>query len=170
MKSGLGNAPVFIQCFETGNLRELRRQCAYPLVQLMSVDGGPWDLSHAGTTYSAMASTEGLRHVAEYASAIGVEKKMVVVEESSGALRPTSLVDAAHAARLAVHAWTFRAENYFLPKALQAGADPASHGDLATEIRAHLAAGIDGLFCDFPDLARKTIDDFAAGATRSAPR
>jgi glycerophosphoryl diester phosphodiesterase len=111
LKSGLGSAPVFIQCFETGNLRELRRQCAYPLVQLMSADGGPWDLSHAGTTYNAMAGADGLRHIAEYANAIGVEKKMIVTEDNDGALRPTPLVAAAHAAKLAVHAWTFRAEN-----------------------------------------------------------
>ncbi|MEJ0099756.1 MAG: glycerophosphodiester phosphodiesterase family protein [Pseudomonadota bacterium] len=170
LKGGLGSAPVFIQCFETGNLRELRRQCTYPLVQLMSADGGPWDLSDAGTAYNAMAGADGLRHIAEYANAIGVEKKMIITEGTDGVLRPTPLVPAAHAAKLAVHAWTFRAENYFLPKALQRGTEPTMHGDLAAEIHAHLAAGIDGLFCDFPDLARHAIDDFPARAGTAAPR
>ncbi len=169
LKSGLGIAPVFIQCFETGNLRELRRQSAYPLVQLMSAEGGPWDLASAGITYAAMAS-EGLRRIAEYASAIGVEKKMVAIEAGDGALHPTPLVEAAHAAGLTVHAWTFRAENYFLPKSLQRGAEPAMHGDLAAEIHAYLAAGIDGFFCDFPDLGRHAIDDFPARAGKAATR
>jgi glycerophosphoryl diester phosphodiesterase len=44
------------------------------------------------------------------------------------------------------------------------------HGDLAAEIHAHLTAGIDGLFCDFPDLARHAIDDFPARADTSVPR
>ncbi len=34
---------------------------------------------------------------------------------------PTPLVAAAHAEQLAVHVWTFRAENHFLPKALRRG-------------------------------------------------
>ena len=61
-------------------------------------------------------------------------------------------------AGLAVHAWTFRAENHFLPSALRRGDDPAAHGDLAAEIRAFMDAGVDGLFCDHPDLARRALD------------
>jgi glycerophosphoryl diester phosphodiesterase len=160
LKSGLGIAPVFIQCFETGNLRELRRKCEYPLVQLMSASGGPWNSSSAGITYASMAQPDGLRRIAEYATAIGVEKKMVVAE-SDGKLLPTPLVVQAHAAKLGVHAWTFRAENYFLPGALRQGEAPATHGDLDAEIAAHLAAGIDGLFSDFPVLARAAMDRFA---------
>jgi glycerophosphoryl diester phosphodiesterase len=57
-----------------------------------------------------------------------------------------------------VHAWTFRAENAFLPAGLREGPAPASHGRMAMEIQAHLAAGVDGFFCDFPDLARSALD------------
>ena len=63
---------------------------------------------------------------------------------------PTSLVRDAHAAGLKVHPWTFRRENYFLPLADKSGIDPAGHGDLAGEIDAYLATGIDGLFSDNP--------------------
>jgi glycerophosphoryl diester phosphodiesterase len=164
LRQGLGIAPVFIQCFEVGNLIALRRQCEYPLVQLMSASNGPWDRSRDSTTYASMAQPDGLRHIAAYANAIGVEKKMVVTEDGDR-LQPTPLVAHAHAAKLAVHAWTFRAENYFLPKALQQGDAPAAHGDLDAEIRAHLAAGIDGLFSDFPALARTAMDHFAVRRT-----
>jgi glycerophosphoryl diester phosphodiesterase len=93
-----------------------------------------------------------------------VQKNMVLAETAAGALAPTSLVKDAHAAHLAVHAWTFRAENAFLPRSLQQGTDPRTHGDFAAEIRAHVAAGIDGLFSDHPALARAAIDAVTAGA------
>jgi len=164
-----GNAPLFIQCFEVSNLRQLRRECDYPLVQLMSAAGGPWDRTDTGITYQAMITSEGLRAIATYANAIGVEKGMVLAESGAGALVSTGLVREAHAAGLDVHVWTFRAENHFLPRVFRAGEDPAAHGDLAAEIAAYLAAGIDGLFCDFPGLARTAMEWFAASAVKTAP-
>jgi len=167
LNEGLGSAPVFIQCFEVGNLQRLRRQCEYPLVQLMAASGGPWDRSGEGLTYEAMAGPDALRAMAEYATAIGVQKDMVMATQPDGSLRPTGLVAAAHAAGLAVHAWTFRAENQFLPPALRRGDGAAAPGDLLAEIAAHLAAGINGLFCDFPDLARTAMQQFTAGAANA---
>lgn len=169
LRAGLGDAPVFIQCFEVGNLQLLRRQCEYPLVQLMSVAGGPWDRSDTGITYSAMVTAEGLRSIADYASAVGVEKNMVLAPDRAGVLGSTGIVSDAHGAGLAVHVWTFRAENYFLPQAFRRGDNLASHGDLAAEIQAYLAVGIDGLFCDFPGLARTAMQCFTASAVKNAP-
>ncbi|MEO6080948.1 MAG: glycerophosphodiester phosphodiesterase family protein [Steroidobacteraceae bacterium] len=156
---GLGVAPVFIQSFEVGNLQQLHRQCGYPLVQLMSAQGGPWDQRTAGKSseYSVMAAPAGLRQIAEYASAIGVEKSMVIQERGNAALVATRLAGDAHAAALAVHAWTFRAENHFLPVAMRRGDAASAHGDLSGEIAAFAAAGVDGLFCDQPGLARAAL-------------
>jgi glycerophosphoryl diester phosphodiesterase len=136
-----GDAPVFIQSFEAGNLQWLRQQCSYPLVQLMSAEGGLWNLDA----------------VAQYAQVVGAQKSMVMHEGAQGELLATSLVTDAHAAGLAVHVWTFRAENAFLPAALRRGADAAAHGDLAAEIGAFMAAGVDGVFSDHPDQARRAI-------------
>jgi glycerophosphoryl diester phosphodiesterase len=159
LRKGVGVAPVFIQSFEVGNLRQLRRECAYPLVQLMSAGGAPWDQRAGGraSEYSAMCTPAGLQQVAEYASAIGVQKSMVMREGADGALRATTLVHDAHAAGLAVHAWTFRAENEFLPAALRRGSVSSAHGDMPGEIAAFIAAGIDGLFCDHPAPARALL-------------
>lgn len=132
-------APVFIQSFEAASLRQLRESSAFPLVQLIG-------------NAAAMSDLGGLEKIAGYVRAIGVSKAMVMVGEG-GVPTPTTLVRDAHAAGLAVHVWTFRAENAFLPAALRRGADPAAFGDLAAEIASHVAAGIDGLFCDQPDLA-----------------
>ena len=67
------------------------------------------------------------------------------------------LVENAHAAGLKVHAWTFRAENMFLPVSFRRGTDLAGHGDMAAEVRLHVEAGVDGLFCDHPDVARGVL-------------
>ncbi|WP_033075070.1 glycerophosphodiester phosphodiesterase [Sphingopyxis sp. MWB1] len=140
-------APVFIQSFEVGNLKALRAKSDLPLIQLMDAEGGPAD--QPGASYAAMASPEGLKAVAAYADGIGPNKAMVIPRGALGALgEPTTLVRDAHAAGLKVHPWTFRRENYFLPLEMKAGVNPAGHGDVQAEIRAYLAAGIDGLFSD----------------------
>jgi glycerophosphoryl diester phosphodiesterase len=54
-----------------------------------------------------------------------------------------------------VHPWTVRAENVFLPPKLRNGADPAAFGDVNAVYKALYAAGVDGLFSDFPGLAVK---------------
>ena len=147
------DAPVFIQSFETGNLRALRAMTSHPLVQLVDLRGGPWDRRAAGVDYDALCTPRGLADVATYANAVGVHKERVLPRDAAGRLAPaTMLVRDAHAAGLAVHAWTFRAENVFLPAQLRRGDDPAAHGDLAGEIRCHVEAGIDGFFTDFPDV------------------
>jgi len=161
LESGAKGAPVYIQSFEVGNLQALRQQCAYPLVQLMQVEGGPWDLCAGGDEqarrYQDMATPEGLKDIACYAQAIGVQKELAMRETEDGSLAPTSLTQDAHAAGLAVHVWTFRAENHFLPRALRSGAEPSAPGDLAAEIRAFVAAGIDALFSDQPARARAAL-------------
>jgi glycerophosphoryl diester phosphodiesterase len=140
-------AAVFIQSFEIGNLQQLRSKSDLPLIQLMAAEGGPADLD--GVTYAEMASAQGLTAIAVYADGIGPDKNMVIPRNMLGKLEsPTMLVTDAHAAGLKVHPWTFRRENYFLPLDYKSGLNPAGHGDLAAEIRAFVAAGIDGFFTD----------------------
>lgn len=160
-------APVFIQSFETLNLQRLRSQTPVSLVQLMDAAGGPAD--GTGLSYAAMAAPEGLARVAAYANGIGPNKTLVIPREASGhSLPPSTLVRAAHDLGLVVHPWTFRAENMFLATELRTG-DPADpvfqrlHGNLAREIAAHLAAGVDGLFCDFPGLGVQARDSWLTG-------
>lgn len=141
------DAPIFIQSFEVGNLKVLRGKTKLRLIQLMADAGGPPDLP--GGSYADMAKPGNLKQIAAYADGIGVAKAMVIPRDVDGRLgAPTTLVADAHKAGLAVHVWTFRRENYFLPAEYRSGADPRTAGDLAAEIRAFLATGIDGLFSD----------------------
>ena len=143
------SAPVFIQSFEVGNLQALRPKTKLRLIQLMDEKGSPAD--RGDLAYPEMAKPQGLKAIAKYANGIGPNKALVIPRNVLGALGdPTSLVADAHAAGLAVHPWTFRRENYFLPLGAKSGIDPTANGDIESEIRAFLAVGVDGLFSDNP--------------------
>jgi glycerophosphoryl diester phosphodiesterase len=97
---------------------------------------------------------EGLDFVRTYADLVAVCKDLLIPVGADGALgAPTPVIADAHARCLPVHAWTFRRENLFLPPSLRSSADPAAPGDMVTEVRAYVAAGVDGVFSDNPDLA-----------------
>jgi glycerophosphoryl diester phosphodiesterase len=157
-------APVLVQSFEVANLRELRRLgLRSAAVQLLKAAGAPYDTvaRGGGPTYADLATPEGLRGVAAYADGIGPDKALVVPRTPDGALdRPTALVGDAHAAGLLVHPYTFRAENAFLPVDHRTGTDPRDVGRAVEEQVAHLAAGVDGLFTDHPDLAVRARAEF----------
>ncbi|MDP9401638.1 MAG: glycerophosphodiester phosphodiesterase [Actinomycetota bacterium] len=143
-------ALVFIQSFETGNLRKLSELTELPLVQLIHHEGQPYDLQALSDprTYRDLVSADGLADIAGYASAIGVSKELVVARDPDERLgQPSELVAAAHGAGLQVHAYTFRPEKQFLP------ADLREQSDEEAEVRPFLLAGVDGVIADSPDAA-----------------
>jgi glycerophosphoryl diester phosphodiesterase len=120
-------------------------------------------------TNKDLLTKEGLAEIKTYADGVGPWKPYIIGGKqrdangdgkgddlnNDGAMderdrvmgEPTSLVADAHAAGLFVHTWTFRSE----PKRLMSD----FKGDPAAEYKAFYAAGIDGLFSDFPDAAVK---------------
>jgi glycerophosphoryl diester phosphodiesterase len=157
-------AKVFIQSFETANLRELRARTRLPLVQLIDATGRPYDFVVSGDprTYADLVTPAGLAEIATYADGIGPNKDLIIPRDSAGnLLEPTSLVRDAHRAGLVVHPWTFRRENNFLPLDFRQG-NPASPefiraaGDLPAELRLFFRLGVDGVFSDNPDTAVAT--------------
>lgn len=142
-------SPVYIQSFEVENLKKIRGRSSLRLIQLMHGKDGPTD--RPDLTYASMATPEGLTEIARYADGVGLERSMVIPRQSDGRLgTPTDIVKNAHAAGLEVHVWTFRPENYFLPKGLRKGVLPGKRGNTADEIRVFLETGIDGIFTDSP--------------------
>ncbi|HEX9941298.1 MAG TPA: glycerophosphodiester phosphodiesterase [Thermoanaerobaculia bacterium] len=142
------SAPVHIQSFEVGNLRELWKRTDLPLIQLLDAEGEPYDLALAGDrrTYRNLAAPAGLAEIATYADGIGPNKRLIVPADGEGRLQaPASLVDDAHRAGLVVHPWTFRGDGPFLAVDYR--------GDPEREYEQFFALGVDGVFSDFPDIA-----------------
>src|SRR6185437_11655128 len=105
------------------------------------------------STYADLLTPSGLEQIAAYATCIGPAKSLIIPRDGQGRLtRPTSLVADAHAVGLRLHPWTFRAEAAFLPAGM----------DLERELRAFLAAGVDGFFTDQPDVGVRARDAFVA--------
>lgn len=150
------DAPVILQSFEVGNLRDLDEMTNVRIAQLISPSGRPYDFVAAGDprTYADLVTPAGLAEIDGYADGVGLEKSVMIPRTASGNLgEPTSVIDDAHAAGLTVHGWTFRLENQFLPVEFRSSSDPAAPGDLVGEIEVFLAAGMDGFFSDQPDVA-----------------
>lgn len=136
--------PVFIQSFEVGALAELNRLTELRLIQLVSAEGGPADMP--AVRYAALLDPAGLKWIARYADGIGAELSLILRPDG----KPTPLVSEAHAARLAVHGWTLRRENRFLPPPLRTGDDPNAPGKIGAVWALLKAAGVDGVFTDNP--------------------
>jgi len=154
---------AIIQCFEVANLKAMRRMTELPIIQLMEGEGGPYDFLAKGftRTYQDMITPAGLAEVATYATGIGPYKLQVIpLNEDDTLGEPTSLIEDAHAAGLKVHAYTFRAENHFLPVDLRSSPDPHQLGDLESELKVYLNAGLDGFFTDHADFGARARNAF----------
>jgi glycerophosphoryl diester phosphodiesterase len=126
---------VFIQSFEPSSLRTLRPLTKLRLVQLL--DRG------------ADASAARLAEIATYADGIGANTRLVIPSSGDRLDPPTTLVQDAHRAGLFVHVWTLRSEPQFLP--------PTYGGDPRKEYLQFASLGVDGIFGDFPDVARAAL-------------
>ncbi len=145
-------APVFVQSFEAGNLRALREEhrLRAPLIFLTAAAGNPFNDPRSYADYLTPA---GLRELSAFVVGIGPDKNQIIPRNADGTLGgPTSLVADAHEAGLALHPYTFRAENQFLPVDFRVTDDPNAYGRAIDEQITFLRAGIDGLFTDQPDI------------------
>ncbi len=130
---------VFVQCFDPLELQRLRTElhCPFPLVQLIDKRVGS-------------VSPDALRQIATYADAIGPSMDLVCRRQQpgSGALAYSSLIADAHAAGLKVHPYTFRRDDL-----------PEGFRDITELLDVFLLRlNADGLFTDFPDVAKGFID------------
>lgn len=176
-------SPVVVQSFEVSNLKYLRSKSQIRLVQLIdgydvNPDGSmqllppydkPYDFAVAGDarTFASMLTPAGLQDIKTYADMIGPWKPYLIptrqvdanrdgqaddlngdgkIDERDRVVMPTTdVIRNAHAAGLMVVPYTFRNEASRLPS--------NDRGDPKAEYRRFYAAGVDGVFSDFPDTA-----------------
>ncbi|MEU8676363.1 glycerophosphodiester phosphodiesterase family protein [Streptomyces sp. NPDC048560] len=148
-RNRLGARDCVVQSFEPSSLhRVAEAELGLPLWQALGTSGGPY--GHT-VTYKEMMTPAGLREIARYADWIGPDKSSLVP--------PLTLLADAHAAGLKVGAYTFRAENQYLPASYRRGAVPTEFGDAFAEYAFHFAQGVDAVVTDFPDIAASARDD-----------
>ena len=153
------SSPVFIQSFETGNLKYLRTRTKVKLVQLIDADDvgpdgkltyvAPYDkpYNHAilgdPRGFGDLVKPTNLAEIATYADGIGPWKPYITsFAGSNPAPLNTTLITDALATGLLVHAYTFR--NDSLPSVFQGPKD---------EYNLYFLRGVDGVFSDFSDTA-----------------
>lgn len=163
---GLGrpDAPVWVQSFELTALKGLREK-GYRgrSTFLTTANGTPYDLREQGTTYAELTTAEGMRELSAWVDGLSPGKDQVIPWNQDATLgEPTGFVRDAHAAGLKVTPWTFRSENAFLPADYRNGDGPAAHGRIVDEVVAYLEAGVDGVFCDQPDVCVGARSQFLA--------
>jgi glycerophosphoryl diester phosphodiesterase len=137
---------VYLQCFDAAEVRRIRKDlgCELKLIQLLAPNS--WGESEAD--YDQLRSEAGLSELSAVVDGIGPWiGQLIRMAEIDGQAVSTGLVSAAHATGLKVHPYTFRAEE------LVPGFD--SLGEMVRWFVDELK--IDGLFTDFPDLARSGL-------------
>jgi glycerophosphoryl diester phosphodiesterase len=142
---GSPGAPAFVQCFDAGELRRVRKElgCRLPLVQLLEGQG-------SGGSVPTPGELAGVR---EYADGIG--PSISLITPAGPAAPGTGLIAAAHDAGLLVHPYTFRRDEL-----------PRGFGDFEVLLDVFLRGlGADGVFTDFPDLVRRYLDEAGTVST-----
>lgn len=137
------DAACIVQCFEADELERLRTTLGWQGRLVLLVGDAPDDGP------DPLLAPDALAAVATIVDGIGPPLTRVVGRDG----RPTGLVAAAHAAGLAVHAYTFRIDR------LPAFAD-SPEAALNLLVR---GAGVDGLFSDFPDVCVAWIERHGGG-------
>jgi glycerophosphoryl diester phosphodiesterase len=133
---------AYVQCFDAAELRRMRTElgCRLKLVQLVGPE----------KEYSSLLDEDGLRRVAAYAHALGPGYEQLIAsgESPTAEPRPAELAAAARRAGLRLHPYTFR-EDVLPPFA-------ASLERLLDFF--FVSVGVDGVFCDHPDVAVRVRD------------
>ncbi len=133
---------VYLQCFDERELRRIRNEfeSELKLVQLIGEDS--W--SPEPTNFDHMRTAEGLSELSKTVDGIGPWlNQLYKVRRKDGRTLSTGLVQRAHEAGLAVHPYTFRADDL-----------PNGFDDFEATLAFFIdELALDGLFTDFPDRA-----------------
>lgn len=155
---------LIVEAFERTVLHQLAaRGMRATYIYLLEKKGRPFDavaaLGKDAPKYAESLTDPGLDGLAadQVIDGISVDKSLLFSSDGS----TNDLVERAHARGLTVFTWTLRPENRFLSKPFRSDGPPESFGNWEEEFDAILRTGVDGVFCDHPDLgvaARDALD------------
>jgi glycerophosphoryl diester phosphodiesterase len=149
MKKGYDKRPqqVYLQCFDGPTLQRLRHELKTPLPLIQLIGENGWGEDTA-TDYDYLRSAQGLSEVASYADGIGPWLNQIYLGRSkTGEVILSDLTARAQALGLQVHPYTLRRDD--LPDGI------TSFSELLDIFFGQ--ARVDGIFTDFPDLARQHL-------------
>jgi len=146
LKQTRGEIPVFIQSFEPGILRELKRRAEYPIIQLVNPARDPLGGNKPGVPNIP------LEEISLFADGVGAMKFLLINDRGES----TNFVRDAHELGLDVHIWTIRDD----------AVPQRWFKDVEEELSFFLGLGIDGFFTDFPDTGVRVRDAFPAARHR----
>eukprot|EP01099_Mayorella_cantabrigiensis_P002550 TRINITY_DN2112_c0_g1_i1.p1 TRINITY_DN2112_c0_g1~~TRINITY_DN2112_c0_g1_i1.p1 ORF type:complete len:425 (-),score=76.53 TRINITY_DN2112_c0_g1_i1:231-1505(-) len=129
---------VYIQSFETYNLRNLSLTTTLPLIQLISYANSSKQ-ADTGKGWWELVTDEGLAEISEYAVGIGPNKLWIYDPANNGTA--SDLINRAHNFGLLVHPYTFKSDDQ-----TNSGCSSPDR-----EYRLFYSLGVDGVFSDFSD-------------------
>ena len=149
-----GSDNLVVESFEHTVLTEIReRGIPGRYVYLVESAGSAPDLKakfgRKAPSYASQLTDAGLARLKRTVDGVSFDKRMIIAGDGH---EVTDVVARTHAAGLLAFTWTFRAENRFLAKRFRSSAVASEWGDWAGEFRMLVDAGLDGIFCDQPDL------------------
>jgi len=130
---------AFVQCFDANELLRVHDElgCGLRLIQLVGDE----------PAYAELLTPAGLARVARYAFGLGPNHRQLVADER-GRPKTTALTTRARELGLRLHPYTFRREEL-----------PGYAATLEQLLEVFLGqARVDGVFCDFPDVAARVRD------------
>ena len=136
--------PVYVQCFDPAEVVRIREElgCELPLIQLIADNS--WQ--EAAADYDELLTDTGLERLSGIVDGIGPWFSQLYVSDEGP--RSSGIVESAREKGLKVHPYTFRADEL-----------PEGFSDFWQLLEFAIKdLKVDGLFTDFPDLARRTID------------
>ena len=137
---------VFVQCFDPQEVVRIRRELGCPLRLIQLIDASAPRV--VPEQYRALLTGEGMAQIASYVDGLGPWFGLLYeLADIDGHPVSTGFVRLAHQAGLAVHPYTFRAD--------QVAPGFESHADMVRWFVDTLK--IDGLFTDFPDRSRQAL-------------
>lgn len=138
--------PIAVQSFEVDTLKYLKRTTNLPLVQLLESEEDDPTVDNR--------DPQILEHIASYAHGIGPDKSFLgsvsyaVAKELMSLIKSLSLV---------VHPYTFRADMKMTEKFNKTASTDTTSQYAQEEMYFYCCLGVDGIFSEFPDRSRATL-------------